>query len=180
MDCQEAKSKLEQCFDDGIALDSELEGHVSGCADCKALADDLAAMDSVLQAMPFEAPDGIEDRVMSALVNEHAKRNRPMVIGAMAAVTLLSTMAINWLIPVREIEQTFLRYVQSWVPNTEWMGAGLSFRDQFETIQSSLVGWFNGIELLSASMMWSALVASIVLLVVMNGICVARLRHTSR
>jgi predicted anti-sigma-YlaC factor YlaD len=180
MDCRDAISLLRQRFDEGIDSAPEVEQHLMGCASCREKADELDSMNTLLYALPFEAPGGIEDRVLSALMQEHSRRNNPMVIFALAACTLASTLIINWLVPVQSIEQKLLSYLNSWIPNTEWLGTGRSYRDQFEQFWSNAVGFVGGMDWLSVSVMWSALATSVVLLVLLNGICAARLNHTGR
>jgi hypothetical protein len=180
MDCRDAAEKLEQCFDAGSEYPSELDAHLDGCAVCRAKLEELHSIERMLHALPFEAPGGIEDRIMTALMQEHGRRNRPVVIAVLAACTLLGTGAMNWLLPVRALQDRAWRYMASWIPDTEWLGARRPLRDQVDWLWTSGSNIFGRIEWFSQTAMWSALATAIVLSVVLNGICVARLRHSGR
>ncbi len=180
MDCTEANVVLERCFDEGADYPSELDTHLGGCAACRAKLEDLYSIERMLHALPFEAPGGIEDRIMTALMQEHGRRNRPAVMALLAACVLAGTTAMNWLLPMRELEDRAWRYMESWIPDTEWLGTGRPLRDQFEWLWASGSDMVGRIEWFSQTAMWSALATAIVLSVVLNGICVARLRHFGR
>ncbi len=180
MDCQNAIAMLERRFDEGAGGTPELDRHLAECTVCRAKADELESLGRMLYALPFEAPEGIEDRVKAVIIQERSRRNRPIVIGILAACTLISASALNWLLPLREFEEKAWDYVSAWIPNTEWLGSGRSYREQIEMAWSRGQGMFEGVELFSASVIWSALATAVVLLVVLNGLCTAQLRQTGR
>lgn len=180
MDCQNATAMLERRFDDGTEGPPELDRHLSGCSACRARAYELESMEHMLYDLPFEAPEGIEDRVMAAIVQERSRRNRPTVIGAMIACALISASALNQLLPMRKIEEKVWNSVRTWIPDTEWLGSGRSYREQFEMSWSKGESMLEGVEWFSASVIWSALAATVLLLVVLNGICATQLRHAGR
>ena len=85
MDCNDCIAELDRCFDEALEYSPVVEEHLSACAACQRYSSELAEMDGLLFEMPFSAPEGIEDRVLAAIDVERARRNRPSVIGAMAA-----------------------------------------------------------------------------------------------
>lgn len=180
MDCTNAIAMLERRFDEGGGGIPDLDRHLAGCAACRAKADELESLGRMLYALPFEAPEGIEDRIKAVIIQERSRRNRPMVIGVLASCALLGASALNWLLPLREFEEKVRDYVLGWIPNTEWLGSGRSYREQIETAWSNGQGMIEGVEWFSASVIWSALATAVVLLVVLNGLCTAQLRQTGR
>ena len=180
MDCKNAIALLEEFFDDGVERTPELDAHLLECEVCRAKADELESMEGMLYDLPFEAPQGIEERVMAAIDHERSRRNRPTVIGAMVACALICAGALNQQLPVQEIEERMWKFVRAWIPDTEWLGTGRSYREQFETAWSNGWGMFEGVEWFSTSIVWSALAAMVVLLVVLNGLCTTQLRHAGR
>ncbi len=180
MDCRDAIAALERSFDEGAGRTPGLDRHLAGCAVCRAKADELESLGRMLYALPFEAPEGIEDRVKAAIIQERSWRNRPAVIGVVAACALIGTSALNWLLPLREFEEKAWDYVLGWIPKTEWLGSGRSYREQLEMAWSKGQGMLEGVEWFSAPVIWSALATAVVLLVVLNGVCTAQLRQTGR
>jgi len=180
MNCREAISEIRRCFDDDVKHSPEIEGHLAECENCRSEADELSSMDGLLHSLPFDAPAGMEDKVVSALMHEHSRRNNPAILLAFAVCVVISTIAIDWFAPLEAAEQRFLDYANRWVPDVEALGSGQSYRAQFEGLWSSASSLVSRIEWVSTTMMWSALLSSVVLLVIVNGVGVARLRHTSR
>ena len=176
MDCRDATAMLDELFDAGAERGQVLDAHLDGCAACRSKADELKLMGELLHGLPFAAPEGIEDRVMAAIDRERSRRNRPSVIGAMIACALISAGALNRLLPVPEIEARLWKFVRAWIPDTEWLGTGLSYREQFEAAWSNGRSLIEGVEWFSTSMGWSTLAATVVLLAVLNGICANSLR----
>ena len=180
MNCQNAIVILERRFDESAESTPELDRHLAECEVCRAKADELESLGRMLYTLPFEAPEGIEDRVKAVIIQEGLRRNRPAVIGILAACTLIGVSAMNWFLPLREIEKKAWDYVLAWIPNTEWLGSGLSYREQIEMAWSKGQGLIDRVEWFSASVIWSALATAVVLLVALNGICTAKLRYTGR
>ena len=180
MDCRNAIAMLERRFDEGAGSTPELDRHLAGCAVCRAKADELKSLGRMLYALPFEAPEGIEDRVKAVIIQQRSRQNRPVVIGVVAACTLIGASALNWSFPLRDFQEKAWDYALAWIPNTEWLGSGRSYREQFEMAWSKGQGMIEGVEWFSASMIWSALASAVVLLVVLNGVCTAQLRQTGR
>lgn len=180
MECREAIELMEQCFDEGEENSPTLNTHLAECAECRVKADEIKSIGQVLYAMPFEAPRGIEDRVMTALMQEHGHRKREVALSVFTICALTTAIALNLVLPLRQIEDRFLGYIQTWIPETPWLGSGRSYREQFEMVWSNGFGYIERIEWLSASTMWSTLAATVILAVILNGICVVQLRHSSR
>jgi hypothetical protein len=180
MDCRNAIVALERCFDEGAAVTPELKEHLGGCAACSAKANELESLERMLHALPIEAPEGIESRVKLAIIQDHSQRNRPIIMGVLSACALLCAGMVNWLLPPLEYEEKAWNYLRAWIPDTPWLGSGRSYREQFEIVWSSgldliaQLGWFP------ASVLWSALATTLVLLVILNGVCTARVRQAER
>lgn len=180
MDCRIAIAMLERRFDEGGGGRPELDRHLAGCALCRAKADELESLGRMLYALPFEAPAGIEDRVKAVIIQERSRRNPPAVIGVVAACALIGASGLNRLFPLREFEEKVWDYVLAWIPNTEWLGSGRSYREQFEMAWSKGQGIIEGVGWFSAPVIWSALATAVVLLLVLNGVYTAQLRQTGR
>ncbi len=180
MDCQNAIAALERAFDEGAGRAPKLDRHLTGCASCRAKADELESLGRMLHALPFEAPVGIEDRVKAVIAQEHSWRTRPAAVGLVAACALAGTGALNWLLPLREFEEKAWNHALGWIPDTEWLGSGRSYREQFEMAWSNGQGLIESVAWFSAPVIWSALAAAVVALVLLNGVCTAQLRQTGR
>lgn len=180
MDCPTALHMLEQHFDENSTFDPELEQHLLGCTECCAKAKELESLEILLGDLPFDAPDGIEDRVMTAITQEHSQRNRPALVGVVSVFVFLCLSALNWWLPIQELYAKGWNHVRTWLPDTEWLGSGRSYREQFEQSWSKVLGMNEGVEWLSSSVIWSTLISAVVLFMILNGICAVQLRHTSR
>lgn len=180
MDCQRAIAMLEQRFDEGAQNTPELIRHLDECEVCRAKAAELESLGDMLHAMPFVAPEGIEDRVKAVIRQERSRRSSPALVGLVVACTFMSASALNWLLPTGGLEQKLRDYMLAWIPDTEWVGSGRPYRAQFEMAWMNGQGIFDRVEWFSTSVIWSALATAVVLLVALNGVCRAQLRHTGR
>ena len=180
MDCQSALHMLEQHFDENSTFSPELEQHLLGCAECRVKAKDLERLEILLGDLPFDAPNDIEDRVMSAITKELSQRNRPALVGVISVFVFLCVSALNWLLPMQELYTKGWNHVRTWIPDTEWLGSGRSYREQFEMSWSKGLSMIEGVEWFSSSVVWSTLITAVVLFMILNGICAVQLRHISR
>lgn len=180
MDCQSAIATLEECFDEGAQYSPELNRHLRDCQACRAKADELESLKDLLHTMPFEAPEGIEDRVKAVIRQERSRRNSPALVGFVVACAFVSASALNWFLPLRELENKLWDYMLGWIPSTEWVGSGRPYREQIEMAWMNGQGIFDRVEWFSNSMIWSALATAVVLLVALNAICTAQLRQTGQ
>ncbi len=180
MDCKDATALLEQGFDEGVQNSPELIRHLDECQACHAKAQKLNAMREILHALPFEAPEGIEDRVKAVIHRERLGRSSPAFIGLVVVSVFVTASALNWFLPLRELETKVLEYLLAWIPSTEWVGSGRSYREQFEMTWMNGAGMIDSLEWFSTSMLSSALVAAILLMVSLNAMCITQLRGAGR
>ena len=170
---------LEQCFDENTEATPELELHLSTCASCCAKAADLRSLENMLSDLPFEAPEGIEDRVLTAITQEKVRQNRPVLISLLSACILLSATIANWLLPTRTIQTKTWNYLQAWIPNTDWLGSGRPYSEQFTAAWEKAQSLLTNVEWFSSSLIWTSLIATVLLLMVLDGLCALQMRHTN-
>ena len=180
MDCKNAREALEISFDEGRVLAPEMESHLSKCASCRRLSEELGSMEDMLASLPFEAPEGIEDRVLEAVLREQSRHNRPGVIGAMAACALISASALNFIVPAGKVEEVVWNRVGAWLPETQWLGTGQSYQVQLQELWASMTEAAGQASWLSPMLVWSTLGATVALLFVLNGICAVQVRQVNQ
>ena len=170
---------LERCFDESAEATPELELHLNECASCCAKADELMSLESMLCELPFDAPEGIEERIMTSIAQEKAQKYRPILIGLMSTCCVLAVSILNWLFPTQAIQTKAWNYLKAWVPDTDWLGAGRSYREQLALVWEQGQEILGGVEWLSSSVLWGSLIATLVLLMVLNGLCAVQMRQTN-
>ena len=180
MNCESAQTMLERCFDDHLDASPELKQHLETCAGCRAMADEFSALDRMLGDLPLDAPEGIEDRVLLALHADDARRNRPVLIGLVSACVLFSVGLLNWLLPIDALQAKASQQLHAWVPEMEWMESGQPFMEQVDATWAQAQGLYQSAEWVSSPMIWSSLIAAVLVLLMVNGICAVQYRHTSR
>lgn len=180
MDCKSAREALEISFDEGRDRAPEIESHLAECASCRRVSDELGSMEHMLASLPFEAPEGIEDRVLEAVLREESRHNRPAVIGAMTACALVSASALNYFVPTRKVEEVVWSRVEAWLPETQWLGAGRPYQEQLQEFWASMMDAVGQAAWLSPMLVWGTLGATVALLVVLNGICAVQIRQVNQ
>ena len=179
MDCQKAILIIEQCFDAGQELSVDVECHVEECTACKTHFKALSQLNMMMGNIPVEAPKGIEDRIVDAIEQEQQSQKRPLQLAGMVAMALVGLSLIAWLLPIQAVENTLMHYAERWLPDTQWLGAGMSYQEQVEMMMAQADQWMSHIEWVSSTMVWGALASAVLLLTILNGLCASQMRHSS-
>ena len=180
MDCSNAIELIEQCFDNRLEPTSNVEKHLEGCSACMEKYNQLAQLDLMMSDLPIDIPIGIEERIVEAIEQEQQSQKQPVQLIAMVASALIGLSLLAWLIPVKTIQVKLLSYVEQWLPDTQWLEANMSYQEQLEVMMAKTAQWMSEIEWVSSAMIWGALASTVLLLMILNGLCAAQMRHTSQ
>lgn len=102
MTCEQALEAISAALDGELsgAEEKEWEDHLASCPACRALCDDLRAIEADVLDSVLEVPEGFHDRVMAAVAEEPAvapvrKKHSWKGWGGLAAVAAVAVLAVG-------------------------------------------------------------------------------------
>jgi len=98
MNCKDTQEML-SAYADGEVSEQErldVEEHLSGCAECRAVLEELLSMDTLITSLPKPKMKDMEAKIMATIGSQRASKNRKIlrpVLATMAVFALVATFA---------------------------------------------------------------------------------------
>ncbi len=118
MNCASVKAWMRERFDQGLALESGFESHLTECPDCRAYHDRLVQLETAMSQLAGEAPSPGFVETLPAHVRRSPEPDLLRRLASAVAVLIAASVGIGWSLPIELSFDRWLDKILAWFPQT--------------------------------------------------------------